>query len=90
MSAKTKINLDHLYNAGPKTVGKRAFRFITKFDHDFPVACALGLAMALLRVCNHWQVDVKEFLRVAEKIYDRKAHEEPELRAVDQYIREET
>ena len=86
---KTDFNLDRVVNAVPDHVGRRAFRFITQFDPDLPEACALGLALALLRTCEHWDQDPKRFMQVAEKIYRKTEAEEPYMRAVDQFIREE-
>ena len=86
---KTDFNLDRVVNAVPDHVGRRAFRFITQFDPDYPEACALGLGLALLRICAHWDQDPKRFMQVAEKIYQKTEAEEPYMRAVDQFIREE-
>jgi len=89
------INTDRIYNASSRLVGQQAFRFISKFDSNLREAGALGLALCLLRVCEHWRVDVREFLKVAEQVF-RKAEEskanrsdQTEIRAVDQYIQEE-
>lgn len=91
----TPINIDRLYNAVPRTVGQQAFRFISKFDSNFREAGALGLALCLLRVCEHWKLDVREFLKVAEQIYKKaedskvSRSDQTEIRTVDQYIKEE-
>ena len=83
------INTDKLYNARHKPVCTWAFRFLNQINADHREECGIGLALVLMRVCEKWGIDFREFIKVAEKIYESKRAEEPQIRAIDQYVKEE-
>ena len=85
----TPINTDKLYNASVQPVTRQAFKYLNRIDANRREVSAIGLAIVLQRVCEEWGLDDREVLKVADKIYHKKLAEEPRLRAIDQYIREE-